>query len=115
MVSTLLGGFSAWVTPVTTMTASIVASMASMMTTQRFSVRVIASSETMPSGSGCLSGLVKSSANASSRNEQDEIEKQPADEQEADRHPSKQKRAAWALLQNFDKLFGRNRRRHMFG
>jgi hypothetical protein len=41
----LLGGCSAWLAPVVTITAIITPSMPSMIATQRFSVRVISSSE----------------------------------------------------------------------
>src|SRR5882724_4078152 len=114
MVSTLLGGCSAWVTPVTTMTAIITASIASMMATQRFSVREISISGTIPSGSGRLSGLVILLANAASRNEQDEIEQQPADEEQAHRDAGEQERAARPIFQQRGSALGIDRRRHVF-
>src|SRR5262245_31611978 len=98
-VSTLLGGFSAWVTPVTTMIAIMAASMMSMVTSQRLSVRAICSSEISPSGSGRVSGLSMVSANGASRHEQEEVEEQPADKEQAHRDAGEEERAARALFQ----------------
>src|SRR5262249_3934976 len=81
MVSTLLGGCSAWRAPVTTMIAIITPSSDRTTVNHRSSVRATSSSGTMPSGSRCVSGLVPVSANGPSRNEQHEIEQKPADEE----------------------------------
>jgi hypothetical protein len=57
-------------------------SIAAMTMTQRFSVRVTTSSGTMPSGSGRCSGFASGSANGASRQKEEEIEGEPADEQQ---------------------------------
>src|SRR5262245_22711685 len=80
MVSTLLGGCSAWRAPVTTMIAIITPSIDNMMPNHRSSERVTSATGTMPSGGRRLSGLVPLSANGSSRDEQDKIKEEPADE-----------------------------------
>src|SRR6266404_8122768 len=82
MVSTLLGGCSARVAPVTTMIATITASIASTTVSHRFSVRVTSSSGTIPSGTDCQSGLVILSANRASRQKEEEIKGDPADEEQ---------------------------------
>src|SRR5258706_4881420 len=115
MVSTLLGGCSAWVTPVTTMMAIITASMASMMVTQRFSVRAISSSGMIPSSHGGRSGWVRSSANRASRHEKEEVEEQPADEQQPHRYAGQQKRPARTVFQRCGGRFRIDRRGDMIG
>src|SRR5258707_5384740 len=82
MVSTLLGGCSAWVIPVTTMIAIITPSIESTTASHRFSVRVTSSSGTIPSGTDCQSGLVILSANRASRQKEEEIKGDPADEEQ---------------------------------
>src|ERR1700758_2743554 len=97
MVSTLLGGLSAWVTPVTTMTTIMTASIVAMRTSQRFSVRATSCSGMIPSGSG-LGGFVMS-ANGSSRHEQEEIEREPPDEEQRHGNAGEVKRAVRAMLE----------------
>src|SRR5271169_4920602 len=82
MTSTLLDGCSAPATPVTTMTAIMTISIAAMIMAQRLSVRTTTVSGTMPSGSGRCSGFDGGSANGSSRQEEEEIERHPADEEQ---------------------------------
>src|SRR5215472_16309535 len=82
MTSTLLAGCSAPVTPVTTITAIMTTSIAAMTITQRSSVRMTTGSGTMPSGSGRCSGSDGSSANGTSRHEEEEIECHPANEEQ---------------------------------
>src|SRR6266436_1553211 len=84
MTSTLLGGCSAWVTPVTTTTAMKMMSIAAMIAIQCSSVRTTTGSGTTPSGSGRCSGFVGCSANGTSRHKEEEIEKHPANEEQPD-------------------------------
>src|SRR5262249_59953283 len=86
---------------VTTTIALIRASIPTMMMSQRFSVRSTSSCGTIPLGSGRCSGLEGSSANGTSRLEEEEIKGEPADEQQPHRHGSKQQRAAWTILERF--------------
>jgi hypothetical protein len=51
---------------------------------QRFSVRATTCGETMPSGNGPGGRVEEESANGASRHEEDEIEGQPADQQQPD-------------------------------
>src|SRR6202030_3113120 len=88
------------------------ASIPSMTATQRFSIRVIASSGIIPSGSGRCSGFVPVSANGASRYEQEEIKREPADEEQSDRYAGENERAAWAMLQAFRCRLRRHRLRH---
>src|SRR5215831_9512550 len=74
-------------------------SIPSMMKSQRFSVRSTSSSGTIPLGRGRSSGLEDSSANGTSRHEEEEIKEEPADEQQPHRDGSEQQRAAWAVLE----------------
>src|ERR1700719_1490322 len=85
MVSTLLGGLSAWVTPVTTIITIMTASMVPIRMNQCRSVRATSCSGMTPSGSGRSSGF-SISANGPSRHEQKEIEGEPADEEQRDRN-----------------------------
>src|SRR5262245_61929683 len=84
IVSTLLGGPIAWVMPVSTTTAIITISIATMTLSQRRSVRATTSAGTMSSGNGPCRGSECVSANGTSRQEQEEIEGEPAEEN--DRH-----------------------------
>src|SRR5262249_25557641 len=84
IVSTLLGGEIAWVMPVSTTTAIITISNATMTPSQRFSVRATTSAGTMSSGNRRSRGSGCASANGPSRQEQEEIEGEP--DQENDRH-----------------------------
>src|SRR5271167_897484 len=83
-ISTLLEGCNEPAIPVTTMIAIMTPSMAAITTSQRFSVRETISSGMMPSGSGS-SGVEGASANGASRQEEEEIEGEPAGEQQPDR------------------------------
>src|SRR5712672_1141317 len=113
IVSTLLGGLSAWVAPVTTMIAIMTASIPSMTATQRFSVRVIASSGMIPSGSGRRSGFVPVSANGASRYEQEKIKGELSDEERSHRDARENERAAWAVLHAFRCRLRRDRLGHV--
>src|SRR5271169_427997 len=84
MTSTLLGGCMALAMPVTTMIASMTKSIVAMKMIQRFSVRATTSAGTMPSGSGRFNGFIEDSATGAPRYEQEEIKRQPADEQKPD-------------------------------
>src|SRR5215510_1291879 len=84
IVSTLLGGEIAWVMPVSTTTAIITISIATMTPSQRFSVRATTSAGTIASGNGRCRGSGCVSANGTSRQEQEEIEGEP--DEENDRH-----------------------------
>src|SRR5271166_802036 len=70
--------------PVVTMIAIMTMSIVSMTMSQCFSVRATTCAGTMPSGSGRSSGFDDGSANGASRHEQEEIESQPADEEQPD-------------------------------
>src|SRR5215471_8002529 len=93
-VSTLLGGLSAWVTPVTTMIVIMITSIVAMTASHWFSVRATALSGTIPSRSGGCGGLVRASANGPSRHEQEKIEGQPAEEEQANGNAGDDERAA---------------------
>src|SRR5258708_19862951 len=79
MVSTSLRGFIICVRPVNTTTASIKPRTVAMVKSQRRSVRSTTSSRTSPDEPSLLS----CSANGPPRQEQHEIEEQPANEQES--------------------------------
>src|ERR1700756_3544305 len=98
IVSTLLGGLSAWVTPVTTTMTIMTASIAAIRTSQRFSVRATSCSETIPSGSG-RGGCFTCSANGPSRHEKEEIEGEPTDEEQRHRDAGDDQRAACPVLE----------------
>src|SRR5271167_708288 len=83
-ISTLLDGCNAPAIPVTTMIAIMTPSMAAITASQRFSVRATISAATMASASGS-NGVEGVSANGASRQEEEEIEGEPADEQQPDR------------------------------
>src|SRR5215468_11774310 len=83
---------------VTTTITIITASIPSMMRSQRFSVRSTSSCGTIPLGRGASSGLEDSSANRTSRHEEEEIKEEPADEHQPHRHGSEQPRAACTVL-----------------
>src|SRR6516164_6480750 len=91
MVSTLLGGCSAWRAPVTTMIAIITPSIDRTTVNHRSSVRA--------TGSRCVIGLVPVSANGPSRNEQHEIEQKPADEEQPYGNAGKDEGATWSVFQ----------------
>src|SRR5262245_12269587 len=97
IVSTLLGGEIAWVMPVSTTTAIITISIATMTASQRFSVRPTTSAGTMPSGKGRCGGSEYVSANGTTRQEQEEIEAEP--DKENDRHckAGNKQRTTWAV------------------
>src|SRR5262249_29977790 len=98
MVSTLLGGWIAWVIPVTTTIAIIKASIPTITASQRFSVRATISAGTMPSGNGRRkSGCV--SANGASRQEQEEVEGEPPQEKERHRNGREEERPTRTVLQ----------------
>src|SRR5271156_3113652 len=82
ITSTLLDGCNPPATPVMTMTVIITTSIAAMIMAQWLSVRVTTVSGTTPSGSGRCSGFDGGSANGSSRQKEEEIERHPADEQQ---------------------------------
>src|SRR5499433_3033023 len=84
---------------VTTTITIITASIPSMMRSQRFSVRSTSSCGTIPLGRGASSGLEDSSANRTSRHEEEEIKEEPADEHQPHRHGSEQQRAACTVLE----------------
>src|SRR5271166_574308 len=85
--------------PVTTITAIITPSIPSMMMTQRFSVRATSSSGTIPPWRGRCSGLGGSSANWTSRQEEEEIKHEPTNEEQPHRDRGDQQRAARAVLE----------------
>src|SRR5215469_8396341 len=84
---------------VTTTITMIRTSIPSMMKSQRFSVRSTNSSGTIPLGRRRCSGLEDSSANGTSRQEQEVIKEEPADEQQPHRDGSEQQRAACTVLE----------------
>jgi hypothetical protein len=96
------------------MIAIITPSMDSTTVSHRSSVRVTSSSGTMPSGSRRLSGLVTLSANGASRDEQNKIEEEPADEEQANRNPGKDERTARAMFQRLGNRICVDRRRNVF-
>jgi hypothetical protein len=69
----------------------------------------------MPSGRGRFSGLATLSANGSSRDEQNKIEEEPADEEQAHRNRGKDERAARPMRKGSGRRrAGVDRRRNMF-
>src|SRR5262249_43424690 len=115
IVSTLLGGPIAWVMPVSTTTAIITISIASMTPSQRFSVRATTSAGTMLSGIGRCRGSGCVSANGTSRQEQEEIEAEP--DEENDRHcdAGNKQRAARTVPEGSRGGFRIDRRGDVFG
>jgi hypothetical protein len=95
------------------MMAIITPSIESMMMDHLSSVRVTSSSGTIPSGSVRFSGLVTLSANRSSRQKQDEIEQEPADEEQTQSNSGNDERAAWPMFQCLGGRLGVDRRSHM--
>jgi hypothetical protein len=75
------------------MTTIITTSIVAIVITQYFSVRMTTGSGTTPSGSGWRSGFDVSSANGTSRQEQQEVEGQPSDEEQPNRDGGDKKRA----------------------
>jgi hypothetical protein len=66
------------------MIAIMTTSIAAMTMSQRFSALATTCAGTTPSGSGRSSGFDDGSANGASRHEQEEVEGQPADEEQPD-------------------------------
>src|SRR5215472_9091332 len=86
---------------VITMISIITASSASMMMTQRFSLRSTSSCGTTPLGRGRSSGLEASPlANGTSRQVEEEIKEEPADEQQPPhRYGAEHQRAERTVLE----------------
>jgi hypothetical protein len=106
----LLGGCSARVAPVTTMIATITASIASMTVSHWFSVRVTSSSGTIPSGTGLPSGLVMLSANRTSRQKEEKIKGYPADEEQRHGDGGDDERAYRSIPQRLRRFIRPDRR-----
>src|SRR4051794_37650530 len=115
IVSTLLGGEIAWVMPVSTTTAIITTSIATMTPSQRLSVRATTSAGTMPSGNERWRGSGCVSANGTSRQEQEEIEGEP--DKENDRHcdSRNKQRAARTVLERLLRCVRIDRRGDVLG
>src|SRR6266851_3741888 len=113
MTSTLLEGCSAPAMPVVTMTAIMMTSIDAMTMTQRFSLRTTTASGTMPSGSGRRSGFDDSSANGTSWQEEEEIERHPADEEQRHGDAGDHERADRAVPERFGRVVGSDRRGDM--
>src|SRR6516164_1490314 len=112
--STLLDGCSAPATPVMTMTAIITTSIVPIMMAQWLSVRATTSSGTTPSGSGRCSGFSGGSANGSSRQKEEEIERHPADKEQRHGDAGDDERTDRSVLERLGRLVRPDRRGDMF-
>src|SRR5262245_10010398 len=115
IVSTLLGGEIACVIPVSTTTAIITISIATMTPSQRFSVRATTSAGTMPSGNGRCRGSVCVSANGTSRQEQEEVEGEPDEENDRYCDARNEQRPARAVPERLRGGFRIDRRSDVLG
>src|SRR5262249_39457769 len=83
--------------PVTTTTAIITLSIATIRTSQRFSVRATSAAGTIPSGKGRCSGSWCVSANVASRQEEEKIEGKPSRQEQRDGDGGDHESAARAM------------------
>jgi hypothetical protein len=92
------------------MTAIMTASIPSIMTAQRVSVRVISSSGTMPSGNGRRRRFEFVSANGASRKEQQEVKSKPANEEHCNGDARDDQGSRGSIPERERHFFGADRR-----